>query len=291
MYLFATIHRKLGQLLNPYPYARSLACLFQILRRHRFLLLDVSARDIKDQYLGKGLGVLWAVIQPIFLISIYIFVFVYIFKIRLTSAGDTPMPATDMTLYIVSGIIPFFAVQNALTRAPYILIQHANLVKQVVFPIEVLPVKLLASTLLTQCICLAIMSFYILVKYGSISPLILLLPFLLLVQYIFLAGCSYILAAVTPFFRDTSDFISMLCTILMYASPIFYNVNMLPEAIQPYMYLNPLTHFLYCYRDIFYNATISYPSSWVIVTLLSVSMLAVSARIFNKLKMLLGNVL
>jgi len=276
---------------KPGPYIRSVAGVCRTLYRNRFLLIDMAMRDIKDQYLGKGLGVLWAVIQPVFLIAVYIFAFVYVFKIRLSTAGEIPIPAGDMTLYIVSGIVPFFAVQNALMRSSGILIQNSNLVKQVVFPVEVLPAKVLSSTLLTQIICTGLLIIYILIRFHSLSPLIILLPVVLVLQYAILLGCSYLLSIITPFFKDLSELISMVCTVLMYATPIFYSVEMLPEVIRPYMNLNPMAHLLYCYRDILCYNEITHPWSWVVLVCLSAFLLGLGTRLFGKTKMLLGNVL
>jgi lipopolysaccharide transport system permease protein len=251
----------------------------------------MAKRDIKDQYVGRGLGAVWAVIQPIFLIAVYLTAFMYIFKIRLTGAAGEVKPMDDLALYVISGVVPFLACQTVLTKSTTILTANAALVKQVVFPIEVLPVKIMASALLMQAVCTLILLGYMLYFFRMIPAAGLLLPVIIIIQYLFLAGCSLLLSVLAPFLRDINELVSMICTVLLYATPIFYNMNMLPEALRPVILLNPFTHLLNCYRDIFYDAAIVHGASWLIMAALAFAALGVGVRIFAKLKTLLGNVL
>ena len=282
---------RLLRLLNPIPYVRAISTLSHTLARNRYLLQDMAKRDIKDQYLGRGLGVVWAVIQPIFLIAVYLTAFMYIFKIKLTGAAGEIKPMDDLALYVISGIIPFLACQTVLTKSTSILTANANLVKQVVFPIEVLPIKIMASAFLMQVICTLMMLGYMLYTFHMIPVTALLLPAAIILQYVFLAGCSMLLSVLSPFLQDINELVSMACTVLLYATPIFYNMNMLPVSLHPIILLNPFTHLLNCYRDAFYHAELAHGLSWLIMLVLSLLILGLGARLFGKLKVLLGNVL
>lgn len=282
---------RLLRLANPLPYAEAVGGLLHMFLRNRYLLLDMAKRDIKDQYVGRGLGALWAIIQPIFLITVYLTAFMYIFQIKLTAATGEVKPIDDLVLYVLSGIIPFLACQTVLSKCTSVLTANANLVKQVVFPVEVLPIKIMASALLTQAVCTVLMLIYMIYMFHMIPVTALLLPLLIIVQYAFLAGCALMLSVLSPFFRDLNELVSMMCMVLLYATPIFYNMNMLPQALRPIILLNPFTHLLNCYRDVFYDATLAHGASWLIMTVLAMLFLGVGARIFTKLKVLLGNVL
>ena len=279
------------RLLSPAPYAKAIADLLHLIARHRYLLWDMASRDIREQYLGRSLGPVWAVIQPLFMVLVYLFVFIYVFKIRFGDAALAATPGGDFTLYILGGIIPFMACAASLNRSTGILSAHANLVKQVIFPIEVLPIKIHASILLSQVICTVPILVYMLYRYQALPLAIVLLPLVMGMQFAFLLGCAFILSVLTPFFRDMSELVSMLCTVLLYASPVFYRADMLPEALRPVLAFNPLTHFLTCYRDILQAGTLAHPWSWGISLALAVCAPALGSRLFGKLKPLLGNVL
>ena len=282
---------RLAGLLHPAPYGRAVADLVRLLILRRFLLQDMARRDVRDQYLGRTFGLFWAAAQPIFLISVYLLAFVYIFQIRLPGNPAALNPSDSLTLYVISGLIPFFACQNVLTRSTTVLSGNANLVKQVVFPIEVLPIKIIASALLTQCICTLMMLGYIVYVFQKLALIMLLWPCLLCVHYMLLIGCSLFLSVISPFFKDMSELVNMVFIVLIYGTPIFYNVAMLPERLRDLMYFNPVHHLLQCYRDIFYEVAITQPASWLIISLFALASLGVGARTFTKLKPILGNVL
>ena len=282
---------RLAGLLNPAPYGRAVAGLARLLFRHRFLLGDMARRDVRDQYLGRTFGLFWAVAQPMIMIGLYLLAFVYIFKVRLPDNPEALNPSDSLTLYIISGLIPFFASQNVLTKSATVLTSQANLVKQVVFPIEVLPVKIVSSAFLTQSICTLILLGYSVFAFHKLSPVILLWPCLILAHYTILIGCSLVLAVIAPYFKDISDLVNIMFTLLFYGSPLFYNTDMLPEVLRKIMVFNPMHHLLHCYRDLFYESGLTRPGSWCVTVLMAIVSLGLGARVFNKLKTVLGNVL
>jgi lipopolysaccharide transport system permease protein len=279
------------RLLNPLPYIRATAGLVLLLLRNHYLLLDMARRDIRDQYLGRAFGAFWAVAQPLFLIGLYLAAFVYIFRIRLPADPEGLSPVNSFALYVISGIIPFFACQNVLTRSTGILSANANLVRQVIFPVELLPIKIVASALLTQFLCTALMLGYIIFTFHSVSPVLLLWLPLLAAQYVMLIGCSLFLSVISPFFKDMAELINLLFIALMYGTPIFYNPDMLPETVRSLMIVNPLHHLLQCHRDLFYEAAVRHTESWGIVFALAGISLGIGARTFAKVKIILGNII
>jgi lipopolysaccharide transport system permease protein len=279
------------RLLSPLPYARATAALARLLVRNHYLLLDMARRDIRDQYLGRAFGAFWAVAQPLFLIGLYLAAFAYIFRIRLPVNPEGVSPVNSFALYVISGILPFFACQNVLTRSTAVLSANANLVRQVIFPVELLPIKIIASALLTQSLCTALMLGYIIFTFHSVSPVLLLWLPLMAAQYVMLIGCSLFLSVISPFFKDMAELINLLFTVLMYGTPIFYNLDMLPETLRSLMIFNPLHHLLQCHRDLFYEAAVLHMESWGVVFALAVVSLSIGAGTFAKVKILLGNIL
>src|ERR1700687_823544 len=90
------------------------ACgMFAHLNRHQSLLWQMSRRDITDRYVGQVFGSLWAIGHPLALIGVYIIVFVFILKLKIGGTHDMPL---DYTTYLLSGLIPWLAFQEAMAK-------------------------------------------------------------------------------------------------------------------------------------------------------------------------------
>ena len=109
----------------------------KMLYARRELIGELVRRELRDRHAGQALGALWAYGHPLILMLIYTVLFAYVFPTRFTKDGAT----LDFSVNVFAGIVPWLAFQDLLSRSPSILVGHANLVKQIVFPTEVLSVK------------------------------------------------------------------------------------------------------------------------------------------------------
>src|SRR5207249_291249 len=125
------------------------------------------------------------------------------FKARLGGTKDLPL---DYIVYLLSGLIPWMAFQESMAKSATVIVANASIVKQVVFPIEVLPVKGVLASMLTQLISTTVLVGYVLVSHGSLPWTYALLPVLWLGQFLAMCGLSYALSAVGTFVRDIKDF-------------------------------------------------------------------------------------
>ena len=100
--------------------------------QNRALTIEWARREMGGQYAGQALGSLWIIGHPLLMLGIYVFVFSVVLKIRISTSVDMPQ---DYTTYLLAGLIPWLSILQALTRAPQAFLGHANIVKQVVFPL------------------------------------------------------------------------------------------------------------------------------------------------------------
>ena len=112
--------------------------LLRLLRRRRALLGEMVRRELTQQYAGQVLGALWAVGHPLAQIGVYVFLFAVVFN---TKIGGTYALPLDYTTYLLSGLLLWIGFQQSLLLTSTAISSNASLVKQVVFPIEVLPLK------------------------------------------------------------------------------------------------------------------------------------------------------
>lgn len=220
------------------PPVRMLARPLALLWRYRVLLRHMTWREISSRYRESVLGTVWAVINPLLMLSIYTFVFGFMMKSRWPGQGDNKL-LFAITLFgglIVNGLFAETAV-----RCTTVITENANYVKKVVFPLEMLPVVVLGSALFHAAISLAILIIANVVVGTGLHWTMLLLPIVIGPILLTSAGVGWFLAALGVFLRDASQVVGFITALLMFLSPIFYPMTAFPESLRPWLLINPLT--------------------------------------------------
>lgn len=261
--------------------------ILQILLRHAELTITMAKREISDRYVGQTLGVIWAIGHPIFMIGIYIFVFVFVFKVKIGNSVDLPL---DYTTYILAGLVPWLSMQELIVKSCTVITSNSTLVKQVVFPLEILPVKSVLASLVPQIVAFAILFVYVLATTGGLWLTYVLLPLLFFFQILIMMGIAFFLSAIGAYFRDLKDVMQLFSVCSIYLLPIFYIPNMVPDVFRSLIYLNPFSYMVWCYQDVIYFGYIAHPVAWVIFPTMSVITFVLGYRLFRKLKNMLAGV-
>ena len=205
--------------------------------------------------------------------------------------GGTAELPLDYTTYILSGLIPWMAFQESMNKGATVILGNANLVKQVVFPIEVLPVKTVIASFGTQFVATGVLVAYVAARHGSVPSTYLLLPALVGFQALAMVGVAYIFASVSVYFRDLKDFVQVFCLAGMYVMPVFYLPNMVPATFRPLLYFNPFSYMAWCYQDACYFGRLEHPWAWPAFFAGSLVTFYFGYRVFRKLKVCFGSVL
>jgi lipopolysaccharide transport system permease protein len=274
--------------MNAISQSAGLLDLVKIYIQHRQLTLEMIKRDITDRYAGQMLGSAWAICHPLLLMSIYAIVFSYIFSIRMGGQTDLPL---DYTVYLLSGLIPWISFQESMNKGTTAILANADLVKQVVFPLEILPIKGIFSSFLTQIVATLFLMSYITIKFSYLPWTYCLVPLLFLFQFMAMAGVCFVLASVGAYFRDLKDVIQVFSIACLYGIPIFYLPNWLPTWFKPIFYINPFSYMVWCYQDACYYGRFEHPWAWPVFFLLSLFTLSLGYSIFYKIKTMIGNFL
>lgn len=205
--------------------------------KHRGLILQLSRREVAARYRGSMLGVAWSLVTPLLMLAVYTFVFTVVFETRWeVKVGNQ----VEFALILFAGLIVFNIFSECFARAPVLLAENPSYIKRIVFPLEILAWIALVSALFNAVVSMGIL----LVAYSLIVGLppatvfwtpVVIAPFALLVL-----GLTWILAPLGLFVRDIRQVVGVILPIFMFASPLFYPLSALPEAVQPYMALNPL---------------------------------------------------
>lgn len=273
-------------LLNPAGHLTASRQLVDILSRHRQLTWEMTKRELQERYAGQMLGTVWTLGHPLLLMALYVFVFGYVFKIRITGEAS----GADYAVYLLAGLIPWLAFQESMTKGTTVVVQSAGLVKQVVFPVEILPVKGVLASIFTELVCFAVLLAYVLWQ-GASSWMWLLLPVLLAAQALAMIGTSYVLASVGVFIRDVKDIVVVFTIAGLYLMPTLYAPGTIPAGLEAFFLLNPFSHMVWCFQDILYFRRIAHPVSWLAFPLLSAAVFYVGFLVFRKLRPMFGNAL
>lgn len=257
--------------------------------KNRRLLLEMAKRDLSDRYAGQILGTVWSIIHPIAVISVFLFLFGVVFRVKAANVGVT-FPA-DQAVYMLAGLIPWLVTAEVMSRSPGMVSGQAALVKQVVFPVEVLPIKMVIATLPTILIGITGLILYVALRFQTLPTSYLLLPFAIAILYIFLCGVSLMLSAAAIFFRDIKDIVQLYVLIGLYLAPIFYFMDWVPTKVRFILYLNPMTCFILMFHDVAYHGTLQSPLAWGAATGIALVSLVLGAWIFNHLKPQFGSYL
>lgn len=214
---------------------------------NRQLIARMGQREIIGRYKGSAMGLAWSFITPLFMLAIYTFVFSVVFQARW---GTSEESKTQFAVVLFAGLIVHTLFSDVINRAPQLVLGNVNYVKKVVFPLEILPVVQLLSATFHALVNVAVLIAAQLVFQGSLPITALLLPVVLLPFLLLTLGLAWWLASLGVFVRDVGQTISLVTSVMLFMSPVFFPVQSLPPALQPWMHLNPLTFVIEQVREV-----------------------------------------
>lgn len=210
------------------------------LKRYRHLIVGLVQRDITMRFRQSTLDLLWLVLQPLALLLIYSFVFQVVLRVRwgAPEAGGDPVP-TGLLLFV--GLTIHTLLAETLIRAPAVITGNVSYVKKVVFPLAVLPVVIILSSLVFMAASLIISALASILLIGYVAPTTPLIVLPLLALTIMTLGIGWLVASVGVFFRDLNQIMPYVTTILLFTSPICFPKEMVPPQFLGLLAINPLT--------------------------------------------------
>ncbi len=248
--------------------------IFKKIYNYRELLKTNVKKEIRGRYKNSILGIMWSFLNPLLQLLVYSVIFG-----ALLAGGDETYP-----IYICIALIPWTYFTTAITQAAFTVIGNADIIKKVYFPREILPISVVTSGAVNFVISTIIILAFVIFSGVGLSWYILLYPFILLIQYVLLLGIGFIVSSVTVYFRDLEHIIGVILMAAFYGTPIVYKLEQLPHTLQIIVQLNPMTHLINAYRDIFYYHQM--PNMKILLILLGASIVltVIGYFIFKKLQ-------
>jgi lipopolysaccharide transport system permease protein len=206
--------------------------------RHSYLIWQMTKREVLARYKGSALGLGWSLLYPLLLLATYTFVFRLIFKARWPGVDDHP---GNFALNIFAGLVVFNLFSELVGRAPRLVVEQPNLVKRVVFPLEVLPWVGVAGAYFHAGLSMLVLLAGALLVQNSLPPSALAAPLIMLAMLPMLLFMGWLLAGFGVFLRDISQMVPPVLNVLMFLTPVLYPASALPKGVQDWLGFNPLT--------------------------------------------------
>jgi len=217
-----------------------------VLFRQHVALGQFLTRAITRRYRMSSFGFLWLVLVPLVTLAIYTFVFGTVMVGANLGKGGTE----SFALYLFAGLIVFWLMAEVTSQAPASVVEHTNLVKKAVFPLEIIPAVVVGNALFHLLISTGVLIVAVIVAGHAIPATALLLPVIIIPFLVLMLGLAWILAAIGVYFRDLSHVIGLFMTGALFLSPVLYSIDRLNPSLQSAIMANPITFIVMQTRDV-----------------------------------------
>lgn len=208
---------------------------------YREMLWNMVQKDLRSRYKGSVLGFLWTFLNPLLMLGIYSFVFSSIMK------SDIP----NFPMFILVALLPWNYFSQAITQGARSMINNADLLKKVYFPREVLPLSVIGSSLINYLFTLVILIPALWLSGVQLTYSLTAFPVVLLLQTMLLIPIVMLVSLGTVYLRDLEHILTVIITIMFYATPVLFPVSFIPEKFRWVFDYNPMTPVIHAYRDLF----------------------------------------
>lgn len=212
---------------------------------YKYLLFQLTQREIKARYKQSIIGYAWIMFNPLIQLLVYSFVFSVIFRFP---TNGTPYP-----IFLFVGLLPWIYLQSALSTSALVLVDSANLLKKVNFPREILPYSVVLAKGIDLLFSLLLLIVFMFFYQVPLSITIFFVIPLLLIQVILITGLALFLSAANLFYRDIQYVTNLLLLMWMYLTPIVYPLSLIPSKYVWLYKLNPMVGIIEGYRSAAFN--------------------------------------
>lgn len=218
--------------------------------RTRDLLRELIARDIKLRYRGSFLGIVWTLLNPLAELLVLLFVFSVVLKVDIPNFGA----------HLFTGLIVYGWFQTSVNFATSAIVGNRELVRRPGVPVVILPIVTVASNLVHFVLSLPILLGLLLVNGIPLAWTVLMLPLLVVVEFLLILAFAYPVATIHVWFRDAQHVLRIALQLLFYLTPIFYEASSVPAQLQWFYKINPMAHMVDAYRAILMRGEL--PGAW-----------------------------
>ena len=257
--------------------------------KNREVIKVFARREMETKYKGSLLGTSWALINPIIMLTIYTVIFSKVFQAKWGTSYMNDNSPIEFAINLFAGLIIFNMFADCASKAHGLILNNPNLVKKIVFPLEVLSISTVIGSLLNASINSIILLILIGFTKGGIHSTVLLYP-MIYVPFIFeMIGLTLLISTFAVFVRDIGQIMGSIISLMMFASPVFYPGEALPQSIRWIADVNPIAITISQSRELLIGGSIPSISNYILQTLLALAWCEIAYRLTKKYQHRLGD--
>ena len=223
------------------PFLGSVPGDLKLLAGYIGLFRAMTATRLKLRYRQSVLGWLWAVLQPLALMLLYMAVFS-----RSVGFDTAPLP---YPLFVMAGLLPWSFCSTALSTAAGGMLSHQDLMAKVYFPREIVPLSYVAAALFDFLIAFVLL-LIMMVAFGlPLLPQALFAVPIVGILALYAAALCLLLSALQVRVRDVNVALPLVLQVLMFTAPIVYPGTEVPQRFQSFYWTNPLAILVDSFRN------------------------------------------
>ena len=240
---------------------------------YREMIASLVRRDLRGRYKGSVLGFFWTFLNPLLQLSVYTIVFSKIMRNGIE----------DYYLFLFVALIPWMFFSTSVANGCGAVTTQAGMVKKIYFPRQILPIELVTSQFVNMLFSMLVV-FLILILSGkglSLKPLMF-LPVIMLIEYFLALGMALLVSSLTVYFRDLEYLMSVLILAWQFLTPVLYSIEMVPENMRTYFYINPMTSIIIAYRDILYYKRVPEMNTLILAVVVAPVFMVLGWNVFSR---------
>ena len=236
------------------------------------LIYNLAIFDLKIRYRNSFLGFLWTILEPLFLLAILYFVFTNIFRFEIE----------NYALYILLGLIIFNMFSRGTSMGLDSLLSKSNILKQIYIKREIPVVASVVTNFLMLCFEFIVFGAFMVALQFIPTYTIIFLPFVIIILFFLVVGLAFPLSLINVKYRDVRFIWIVLLQGLFFLSPIFYNLEILPDFLQSILYFSPIAHVISMAQNVTLYNTLPTLEEITVLILLTALVFLLGYAIFRK---------
>ena len=251
---------------------------FEIIFRYRKILFSTTLSEIRKKYAGSALGAIWAFLYPLLFLGVYAMIYAFVLGVNYPN-----LTTSEYILVIFCGLIPFLGFSEAINTGTQSVTANSGLIKNTMFPIDLIPVRTVFCAQLTHGagIIILLVALLVMQKWTIITPLIIVIWFF---QIMMEAGIVWILSSINVVMKDLQNVISIIVIMLMMISPIAYPVSAVPENLRVFMVINPIYSYIIASQEVLLHGDMPGASDWIGMFIWGPCLFLLGYQFFIKMK-------
>lgn len=239
--------------------------------KYRELIRQFVSRSIKTRYKRSVLGVLWTLLNPLLTMIVLTIVFSAVFRFEVE----------NYSIYVLTGLIAWNFLSSSTAGAMGEMLWSGSLLGRIYIPKSVFSVSAVGTALVNLLLSLIPVFLISLVLGIRFTPALLVMPFSILIMTVFALGIGLTLSTAAVYFADMVPVYDVFLTIWMYATPIIYPLEILPEQFEWLVWVNPFYYIVTLFREPLYNGTVPDLNVWLIASGFALLSILIGSYIFT----------